>query len=181
MCIRDRYNCAVIETYKENTEENNAESASAYASVMVMSQNLESLIKDLYDSDYGDSLAEKYGRDNIEQLIDNSGTDEFYELSNAEEALVNEYYANQSDLEKCREIFIKLVDIRNNIAAEQGYSSYADYAYEVIYGRDYSSEDADMFFGYVKQYIVPVYVVLAGIAVSYTHLKGGAWEKLYGA
>ena len=56
-----------------------------------------------------------------------------------------------------------------------------DYAYEVIYGRDYSSEDADMFFGYVKQYIVPVYVVLAGIAVSYTHLKGGAWEKLYGA
>ena len=168
------YNCAVIETYKENTEENNAESASAYASVMVMSQNLESLIKDLYDSDYGDSLAEKYGRDNIEQLIDNSGTDEFYELSNAEEALVNEYYANQSDLEKCREIFIKLVDIRNNIAAEQGYSSYADYAYEVIYGRDYSSEDADMFFGYVKQYIVPVYVVLAGIVAD---MSGDAYAS----
>ena len=39
-------------------------------------------------------------------------------------------------------LFLELVRIRDEIAELNGYENYSDYAYELIYGRDYTPEDA---------------------------------------
>ncbi|MBQ8587450.1 MAG: hypothetical protein IJ453_05130 [Oscillospiraceae bacterium] len=48
------------------------------------------------------------------------------------------YYEKYNPL--CAEIFIQLVGIRQEIAAELGYESYAHFAYEYTYERDYTPE-----------------------------------------
>ena len=53
-------------------------------------------------------------------------------------------------------IFVELVGVRNRIAALAGYDSYAAYAYENIYFRDYAPEDAEAYCEAVKKYVLPV-------------------------
>ena len=47
-------------------------------------------------------------------------------------------------------LYIELVTLRNQIAREAGYDNYIDYAYEGVYYRDYSEEDAQRFCDAVK-------------------------------
>lgn len=49
------------------------------------------------------------------------------------------------------DIFVRLVEVRNRIAALHGYSSYAEYAYKETYHRDYSPEDAQLFCNMIKR------------------------------
>lgn len=48
------------------------------------------------------------------------------------------------------ELYLRMVDLRKEIAASNGYDNYADYAYEDIYGRDYTQEDIRAFHQAVK-------------------------------
>ena len=45
----------------------------------------------------------------------------------------------------------------NEIAKLLGFENYLEYAYENVYGREYSYEDVDAFLEYVKRYLVPIY------------------------
>ena len=49
--------------------------------------------------------------------------------------------------------------VENNTAMAEllGYDNYLEYAYENVYDRDYTYQDAAQFVEYVKEYIVPVY------------------------
>ena len=38
-------------------------------------------------------------------------------------------------------IYLELIKVRKEIAQEEGYDSYIDYAYDVIYDRDFTGED----------------------------------------
>lgn len=58
------------------------------------------------------------------------------------------------------DIYLQLVDVRNQIAKELGFDSYLDYGY-FSYERDYTPEQASKLHEYVKEYIVPVYTSLA--------------------
>ena len=49
-------------------------------------------------------------------------------------------------------IFLELVDIRTELAGIWGYDSYADYAYEHVYGRDYTTDDAQILCDAVKEF-----------------------------
>ena len=49
-------------------------------------------------------------------------------------------------------IFLELVDIRTELAEIWGYYSYADYAYEHVYGRDYTADDAQILCDAVKEF-----------------------------
>lgn len=49
-------------------------------------------------------------------------------------------------------IFLELVSIRAELAEIWGYDSYADYAYECIYGRDYTTADAQALCDAVKEF-----------------------------
>lgn len=52
--------------------------------------------------------------------------------------------------------FMELVQVRDQIAGVSGYDNYAEYAYNAVYGRDYTMEDAKKLCGNVKDTIVPL-------------------------
>ena len=68
------------------------------------------------------------------------------------------------------EIYQEMVQVRNEIAREQGYDNFAEYAYEEIYQRDFSTEDIQSVYKEVKEYIVPLLNDLT-IASSMTDLE----------
>ena len=49
------------------------------------------------------------------------------------------------------EIYLRMVDLRREIAETSGYDNYADYAYEILYDRDYTPEDIRAFHKAVKE------------------------------
>ncbi len=51
----------------------------------------------------------------------------------------------ESQYAEAAEIYVGLVQVRNDIAILKGYDDYADYAYEIVYGRDYTPDQAKMF------------------------------------
>ena len=55
------------------------------------------------------------------------------------------------------ELYAEFVENSTRIAALLGYDNYLEYAYENVYDRDYSYQDAAQFVEYVKEYLVPVY------------------------
>ena len=55
--------------------------------------------------------------------------------------------------------YIKLIDVRNRIAASSGYPSYAEYAY-ARYGRDYSTDETAAMSEAVKTAFVPLLIAL---------------------
>lgn len=54
-------------------------------------------------------------------------------------------------------VYVQLVQIRNEIAALEGYDSYTDYAYDMLYCRDYTAADAQTLCEAVKQSVAPSY------------------------
>lgn len=53
------------------------------------------------------------------------------------------------------EVYLEMIDVRNQIAKLNGYDNYAEYAYPEVYDRDYSIEDIEEFSTAVKEYLVP--------------------------
>lgn len=60
------------------------------------------------------------------------------------------------------DIYIRLIKIRQKIATEMGYDSYADYSYEIDYARDYTHADGEKFLEEIRQELVPVSDALYG-------------------
>lgn len=57
----------------------------------------------------------------------------------------------------CGEIFVKLVQTRQKMAEAAGYASYADYAYEYTYGRDYTPQMARDYVAQIRDTLVPLF------------------------
>lgn len=55
------------------------------------------------------------------------------------------------------DIYLRMVELRKEIAADADYDNYADYAYTEIYQRDYTQEEIHSFHQAVKESIVPLY------------------------
>lgn len=77
-------------------------------------------------------------------------------------------------------ILVKLVALRNRYAASLGYDSYADYAYQVVYGRDYDPQEARALQEAVKTYIVPLYQLLGSAQALHPELGMGHLSGLSG-
>ena len=72
-----------------------------------------------------------------------SDRDGYWEVSYGLEAAVNDLVGP---------IFLELVDLRTELAEILGYDSYADYAYEHVYGREYTPDDAQILCDAVKEF-----------------------------
>jgi len=73
-----------------------------------------------------------------------------------------EYYQGYDDcMNKMEEalgpIYVEMVLLRQQIAKSYGYDHYSDYAYEILYDRDYTPDDAQAFCDEVKEYLVPAF------------------------
>ncbi len=53
------------------------------------------------------------------------------------------------------EVYLELVQLRTETAKEEGYDNYGEYAYEELYVRDYSVEDAEEYFEEIRKKVIP--------------------------
>ena len=99
----------------------------------------------------GDGFADYLGQELAEDLVDYEDmTDRESELLDRETELTLKYneLVDQSNItqtalnRRLGEIYLELVRIRNEIADIHGYDTYAEYAYENTYARDYTPADA---------------------------------------
>lgn len=91
-----------------------------------------------YDSN---SLDEAYDNGSVEYADYLTGLGEIIEAKNKDMA----------------ELYIEMVEVRDQLAKSYGYSSFNEYAYEKNYQRDYSYDDMDNYRQMVKDYFVPLY------------------------
>lgn len=85
--------------------------------------------------DYYDYVADKYDDEYREALL------KYYEKYNGE----------------LSRIYIDLVNVRRQLAAEMGYDSYEQMQYDYYFYRDYSPESAAGYIADIKEYMVPFY------------------------
>ncbi|MBQ3427130.1 MAG: S-layer homology domain-containing protein [Clostridia bacterium] len=142
-------------------------------------EKLTNFFEKAYESGYSKVLCEIFGmeEDELEEYMENIPTEHFYELSRRETELMNKYselYNNDSNA--CANLFIELVGVRNEMARECGYDNYAEYAHEMIYGRDYSEKEIETFSDAVAAYITPVMMGLTGMSMSIENCYKGMRE-----
>lgn len=76
------------------------------------------------------------------------------------------------------EIYMRMVELRQQIAKSEGYDNYAEYAYSEIYERDYTLEEIRAFHDGVKEAIMPLYYAVYDLYLNAYY--GGAFNELYG-
>ena len=78
-----------------------------------------------------------------------------------EDALVQAYYSLPYDdayASSAAEIYLRLAGLRRSEAARAGFDSYADYAYAVLFAREYDSAEMRALERIVRQELAPLYV-----------------------
>lgn len=189
---------AKIKSSLENTAENNAEYTKIYNLYVDSYDIINRIVKGMAESDkYRPFLLEYFGMsdDELDEYTESMPTDREYALLKEISALTEEYYNAQSSVpnfgsygeyltylknmtEKNGEIFVKLVQKRNEIAKEHGYDNYADYAYAEIYGKDYTAEERSEFYRCTQKYISPLREKIYRIcALSYDDYTETATES----
>lgn len=68
------------------------------------------------------------------------------------------------------EIYLKLVALRNEYAAEAGYKDYHEMDLAETYGRDFSDEELEDYFAAVKKYFAPLYMTL-GFFLNWSEIE----------
>ena len=162
----DQYRLAYIEYCLFGDDE---ESSDNYLYISALQtdilQDLIAMYQDIYDSPYRDAFFEGWTEQEIRQALDEAAlyTDEFVELQNrADELLVAYRELDAYDVGEgqaaIRDLYMDFVAVQNEIARNLGYADYMEYAYESVYGRDYSVEDAGQIVAWNAEYLVPLLV-----------------------
>ena len=97
-------------------------------------------------------------------------------LENEEDPFSDQYREARLALNRERnrtvgEIYLQLVRVRVEIAAEYGYDNYADYAYSNVYGRDFTTGDMARIRGDIKEIMVPLMEEVWYADVDYSPLN----------
>lgn len=122
------------------------------------------VLAEMAGSPYADILEDGAGEERTEGLRGYQGlTEEEAALYDEEDSLIQAYdqiiSRDGPAAERNRdagEIFLRLVRLRNQIAASAGYDNYAEYAYEALYTRDYGLREAKRLRKAAKKYILPL-------------------------
>lgn len=99
-----------------------------------------------------------------------AATDAELESTARENELIQDYYLlpqDESFPDAAAEIYLQLVALRREEAHRAGYDSYADYAYDSLYARDYTPRQIQHLTQTVKERIVPLYLQLERSALRY--------------
>ena len=89
-----------------------------------------------------------------------SYSEEIVELVKKRDDRLSDYHRynqNKGDfIERSAKVYKDVVELNDQIAKKSGYNNYAEYAYRLVYSRDYSPSEAANLHNYVKEYIVPL-------------------------
>ena len=77
-------------------------------------------------------------------------------------------------------ILVEMTEVRNAYAVSKGYDNYAAYAYEMVYGRDYTLEEARQLYAQVKAWAAPLYNELATVSSWNSSFSSKRMASLYG-
>ena len=81
-------------------------------------------------------------------------------LHDRESALIKQYEAlisaEEVDYDAVCALYVELVSVRRTIAADEGYDSYAEYAYDALYARNYGPDDARRLWSAAKNHFIPL-------------------------
>lgn len=168
---------AKLKSSIDNSEKNNAYLAKIGNDCIVIPDIFNQIIKAMSESDkYHDALLEwsEMTEDELQDYLNEIPSEKMIELSKEENALLEEYHNAMSNVSQpsgeadflqytkdlankyVGDIYIKLVNVRNEIAKEEGYDSYADYVYAEIYPKDYTESEREAFYSNTEKYILPL-------------------------
>ena len=84
---------------------------------------------------------------------------EYTALKEKNNAIESEFLALSGAEQKAKlpEMYFEFVQNNNKMAEIMGYENYLEYAYENVYGRDYTYQEVAEFSQYIKKYISPVF------------------------
>lgn len=150
---------ATLAKDRDFTEENIQNINDVSKTTVEIAELISEMIHSLYDSDYKQLLAEMFGTpENALDFALPEDDGEITELLNKEAELTNQYSDIYGDSDACAELFVELMGVRNKMAKIYGYDNYAEYANEVIYGREHTQEQMEEFYSGVKEFILPLYM-----------------------
>ena len=112
-------------------------------------------------SPHGDVMEDYYGQEGRAYFAsweddDGAGTALLSEVNALRQDYAREMAKSSPDYDAIGELYVKLVAKNKEYARSQGYDSYADYAYEQVFYRDYGPADSEAVWAGVKEYIVPL-------------------------
>lgn len=157
-----RYNLDLTDSYWEEEYNFCTENASQ------LDEWKEELFYALAESPWRSKLEEDvFEEDFFLDYDDENAWDEaFTELLRQEAELQNEFYALTSEEtaspQELAELLADMVVLRMDMAEHWGSESYADFAWEFYYDRDYTPEEAFAYTNQIAQELVPRYLALAG-------------------
>ena len=123
------------------------------------------LSRPFYDSCYREFYYQGMTDEEINAFLFDSdavSNPEYTALKERNNAIEAEFLA-LSDAEqkaKIAEMYAEFVENNNKMAQLMGYENYLEYAYENVYGRDYTYQDAAELAEWVKEYISPVFAAI---------------------
>ena len=138
------------------------------------------LSRPFYDSCYRDFYYYGMTEEEINAFLFDSdaiSNPEYTALKERNNAIETEFLALSSSEQKAKlpDLYAEFADNNNKMAALMGYDNYLEYAYENVYGRDYTYEDVAQLSDYVKTYISPVF---ADVYKTWSNLTGYTQDDL---
>ena len=154
-----------------------------------------SLSRPFYDSCYREFYYQGMTDEEINAFLFDSdavSNPEYTALKNRNDAIESEFLALPETQQKLRiaEMYAEFADNNNKMAQLMGYENYLEYAYENVYGRDYTYQDAAELADMVKEYMAPVFAAIyhkwntisvreqADIDTYYTQVRDSFFETI---
>ena len=123
------------------------------------------LSRPFYDSCYREFYYQGMTDEEINAFLFDSdavSNPEYTALKERNNAIESEFLALSAmqQKEKVAELYAEFAANNNAMAQLMGYDNYLEYAYENVYGRDYTYQDAAELAAFVKEYISPVFAAI---------------------
>ena len=141
-----------IEAYLGEGSLDGYEGSYSYPEKLVELQRRESALESDYYEQYADFVLVYEGEEYEAQDFLNAAYAGDIDL--APEAAADYYYGALNDV--LAPIYVELVQVRQAVAAESGYDSYIEYAYDNN-GRDYTPADTEDYVAAIRSELVPLY------------------------
>ena len=136
------------------------------------------LSRPFYDSCYRDFYYYGMTEEEINAFLFDSdaiSNPEYTALKERNNVIEQQVVAPDFDPAKLPELYAEFADNNNKMAQLMGYDNYLEYAYENVYGRDYTYQDVAQLSEYVKTYISPVF---AQVYKTWSTLTGYTQDDL---
>ncbi len=143
-----------------------------------------------YESPYSEEFYNGWTEDEIAQVLSYSETfdvdnqnevdkiqQEYEELLGTIDRITDE--TPKAQLNELYKLYARLVTANNNIAVKAGYDNYMEYAYEAVYERNYTPEEAAPMRQFVRQYMgdIAQKIVDEYLAVNQAYVdRGEEWS-----